>query len=92
MKYLDLQMKDAIKMQAIIIYFVCVPSSYGVCNNVTHNFGCTSLNLLAQVVNEILTDMTLKQHYVLEHKQKLFFFTYLPTGKLKCLVTFICHH
>lgn len=66
-------MKDAIKMQAIIIDFVCVPSSYGVCNNITPNFGCTLLNLLAQVVNEILTDMTLKQHYVLEHKQKCFF-------------------
>lgn len=34
-EYSDLQIKDAIKMQAIIIYFVYVPSSYGVCNNVT---------------------------------------------------------
>jgi len=28
-------MKGTIKIQAIITYFVCVPSSYGVCNNVT---------------------------------------------------------
>lgn len=53
-------MKDAIKMQPIITYFVCVPSSYGVCNNETPNLDCTLLNLLAQVDKEILTDMTLK--------------------------------
>lgn len=34
MKYSDLQMKATINMQAIITYSVCVPSSYGVCNNV----------------------------------------------------------
>lgn len=33
-KYSDPQMKATINMQAIIIYFVCVPSSYGVCNNI----------------------------------------------------------
>lgn len=64
-------MKGAIKMQNMIIYFVCVPCSYGVYNNVTlTNFRCTLLNLLAQALNEILIDMTLKQHCVLEHKRK----------------------